>query len=248
MKLKAIIAAAMTLALTAGAFSTTASASRAGYFIGTVVGHSATSTGTLDINKPGIYKDYDALEGETVTITATPGPGSMLYSFEIPTFGYSVYPKTTEPFSYTFDMPASDVVIIVDFWLDPKTPTTPTEPTTPTTPTEPTTPTTPTEPTTPTTPTEPTTPTTPTEPTTPTTPTEPDTPTTPTEPIAPQYKKGDVNGDGIVSAKDATLILKHAVELITLDSEQLDRADVNGDGRVNAADATLILKMAVGLA
>ena len=239
MKLKTIIAAVTVSALAAGTFSTTSSALGAGYFIGTVVGHSATSTGTVDINKPGTYKDYDALEGETVTITATPGPGSMLYSFEIPTFGYSVYPKTTEPFSYTFDMPASDVVIIVDFWLDPKTPTTPTEPTTPTTPTEPTTPTTPTEPTTPTTPT---------EPTTPTTPTEPDTPTTPTEPIAPQYKKGDVNGDGIVSAKDATLILKHTVELITLDNEQLDRADVNGDVRVNAADATLILKMSVGLA
>ena len=209
MKLKTIIAAVTVSALAAGTFSTTSSASRAGYFIGTVVGHSATSTGTVDINKPGTYKDYDALEGETVTITATPGPGSVLYSFEIPTFGYSVYPNTTEPFSYTFEMPASTVIIEVDFRLDPKTPTTPTEPTTPTTPTE---------------------------------------PETPTVPAVPQYKKGDVNGDGIVSAKDATLILKHSVGLITLDTEQLDRADVNGDGRVNAADATLILKMAVGLA
>ena len=200
MKLKTIIAAVTVSALAAGTFSTTSSASRAGYFIGTVVGHSATSTGTVDINKPGTYKDYDALEGETVTITATPGPGSVLYSFEIPTFGYSVYPNTTEPFSYTFEMPASTVIIEVDFRLDPKTPTTPTEP------------------------------------------------ETPTVPAVPQYKKGDVNGDGIVSAKDATLILKHSVGLITLDTEQLDRADVNGDGRVNAADATLILKMAVGLA
>lgn len=73
-------------------------------------------------------------------------------------------------------------------------------------------------------------------------------PTTPTEPIppaAPTYDKGDVNKDGRVNAADATLVLKHAVGLITLSGDDFDRADINGDGKVNAKDATKILRIAV---
>lgn len=54
--------------------------------------------------------------------------------------------------------------------------------------------------------------------------------------------KFDVNGDGYINAKDATVILKMAVGMIPKDM----RGDVNGDGYVNAKDATTILKYAVG--
>lgn len=65
---------------------------------------------------------------------------------------------------------------------------------------------------------------------------------------APIYKKGSVDLDGATTAKDATLVLKHIVELNTLKDEKLFMADVNGDGYVNAKDATEILKMVVSLA
>ncbi len=61
------------------------------------------------------------------------------------------------------------------------------------------------------------------------------------------YEKGNVDLDGKTNAKDATVILKHIVELNTLKDEQLFIADVNGDGTVNAKDATYILKIVVGL-
>ena len=88
----------------------------------------------------------------------------------------------------------------------------------------------------------------PTHPTTPTEPTTPTTPTAPTESTAPRYKKGDVNLDGYVNAKDATLVLKHAAKLTKLTGQGYMNADVNGDGYINAKDATEILKIAVGLA
>ncbi|MDE7398053.1 MAG: hypothetical protein K2N06_00855 [Oscillospiraceae bacterium] len=183
---------------------------------------------TVSISVTGNNKYGFAHYGDSVSVTATPDSGYILTKLEVKTYGDDTVIASFSGNSGTFSMPAKPVIVVAE--AEPATPTTPT------TPTEPTTPTTPTEPTTPTTP------------TVPTTPTEPTKPTTPTEPITPQYKKGDVNGDERVNAADATLILKHAVELITLNDEQLDRADVNGDGRVNAADATLILKMAVGLA
>ena len=166
----------------------------------------------------GTKKNFARYE-DPISVTATPDSGYILTKLEVKTYGDDIVIASFSGSSGTFSMPAKPVIVVAE--VEPAPPTAPTDPTTPTTPTEP---------------------------ITPTTPTEPDTPTTPTEPIAPQYKKGDVNGDERVNAADATLILKHAVELITLDSEQLDRADVNGDGRVNAADATLILKMSVGLA
>lgn len=62
-----------------------------------------------------------------------------------------------------------------------------------------------------------------------------------------QFPQGDVDGSGEASAKDATMILKHVVGLITLTSEQYARADVNNDGSINSKDATAILKIVVGL-
>ena len=248
MKLKTIIAAVMTLALTAGALEV----SDINPSI-TALADTAKKTYTKDIflDDPGAIHTggVQADEGDEVSFTlVTNEEGYVIGRFVLKFGSITLDDSTTliddSPYvkekTYTFIMPAMPAGNVtwwyaylakdpdyVDPDPTPDVPITPTEPTTPTAPTEPTTPTTPTEPTTPTTPTE---------------------PETPTVPAVPQYKKGDVNGDGIVSAKDATLILKHSVGLITLDTEQLDRADVNGDGRVNAADATLILKMSVGLA
>ncbi len=55
---------------------------------------------------------------------------------------------------------------------------------------------------------------------------------------------GDINGDGIVSVADATLVQQHAAEMITLEGEALSAADTNGDGIVSVADATLIQQFA----
>lgn len=55
---------------------------------------------------------------------------------------------------------------------------------------------------------------------------------------------GDVNGDGKVNVKDATLIQKFAAKLIDLTDAEKLRADVNGDGKVNVKDATAIQKYA----
>ena len=54
--------------------------------------------------------------------------------------------------------------------------------------------------------------------------------------------KGDADGDGKISAKDATAILKHVAKTETLNEAGEKNADVNGDGKVTAADATAILK------
>lgn len=56
---------------------------------------------------------------------------------------------------------------------------------------------------------------------------------------------GDVNGDGILSVSDATLIQKYAASLNELTPEQLEVADFNGDGTVNVIDATAIQKKIV---
>lgn len=57
---------------------------------------------------------------------------------------------------------------------------------------------------------------------------------------------GDVNGDGNINAKDATLILRYSVGKLTED-QKFDEvaANVNADDRVNAKDATLILRYSV---
>lgn len=51
---------------------------------------------------------------------------------------------------------------------------------------------------------------------------------------------GDVNGDGVLSVADATLIQKHSASIIDFTDEQLANADMNGDGAVNVNDATAI--------
>jgi len=77
-------------------------------------------------------------------------------------------------------------------------------------------------------------------------PTEPSTPdeTKPSEPIEDNGVIGDVNGDGKVNVKDATLIQKAAAKIIELTDEEQLRADVNADSKVNVKDATAIQKFA----
>lgn len=61
-------------------------------------------------------------------------------------------------------------------------------------------------------------------------------------------KKGDVNGDGMETAYDALMILRHANSNAALSSSVLAQADVNGDGGVTAFDALGALKIANSMA
>ena len=63
----------------------------------------------------------------------------------------------------------------------------------------------------------------------------------------PEIMKGDINGDGKISAVDARLALRYAAQLTTLTDEQLLAADVNGDDKVSAVDARVILRVAANL-
>lgn len=58
---------------------------------------------------------------------------------------------------------------------------------------------------------------------------------------------GDANGDGMVTAADAALILRAIVGLNTLTTRGMFNGDADGDGEITAADAALILRFVVGL-
>lgn len=53
---------------------------------------------------------------------------------------------------------------------------------------------------------------------------------------------GDINGDGKITLKDATLLLQHVNKVATLENSQLAAADINGDGEITLKDATLLLQ------
>ena len=62
----------------------------------------------------------------------------------------------------------------------------------------------------------------------------------------PAWMYGDLNGDGLCNASDASTVLLHAAAVGIgspgmLDTGQLQAADMNGDGAVNARDASEIL-------
>ena len=66
-----------------------------------------------------------------------------------------------------------------------------------------------------------------------------------TEPSEPDVDKGilgDVNDDGKVNIKDATMIQKFAAKIIELTDDEKLRADVNADNKNNVKDATAIQK------
>ena len=58
---------------------------------------------------------------------------------------------------------------------------------------------------------------------------------------------GDVSLNGLIQAYDASLVLKHAVSLITLNDNQQVVADVSGNDAISAYDASLILQYVVGM-
>lgn len=61
-------------------------------------------------------------------------------------------------------------------------------------------------------------------------------------PAEPQVTVGDINGDGEITLKDATLLLQHVNKVATLENSQLAAADINGDGEITLKDATLLLQ------
>ena len=56
----------------------------------------------------------------------------------------------------------------------------------------------------------------------------------------PDVILGDVNGDGVLTIADATLIQKYLANIVSLDSKQLAAADVNQDGTIDVIDVTKI--------
>ena len=62
----------------------------------------------------------------------------------------------------------------------------------------------------------------------------------------PDILKGDVNGDGEITAQDALLVLQFVAKKISKESIVYNAADVNADGIVNAQDASLILQYVLG--
>lgn len=64
---------------------------------------------------------------------------------------------------------------------------------------------------------------------------------------AENFSKGDVDGNGQISASDARLALRASVKLETLSLKAMKAADVNEDDYVTAADARTILRVSVGL-
>ncbi|MBQ5399232.1 MAG: hypothetical protein IIU14_07335 [Ruminococcus sp.] len=54
------------------------------------------------------------------------------------------------------------------------------------------------------------------------------------------FRRGDVDRNGDIDIRDATLIQRYVAKIVTLDKEQLILADVNNDGNVDIRDSTLI--------
>ncbi len=65
--------------------------------------------------------------------------------------------------------------------------------------------------------------------------------------VTPERIKGDVNGDGKLTATDARMILRHVARIETLILSQMAYADVNGDYKITATDARRILRIVAGL-
>ncbi len=80
-----------------------------------------------------------------------------------------------------------------------------------------------------------------------TTPDKSETPTAPTTPDEEELLLGDVNRDGKLNIRDATLIQKHLAKLASLDDEQMIIADITLDKKVNIKDATTIQKKIANL-
>ncbi len=66
--------------------------------------------------------------------------------------------------------------------------------------------------------------------------------TQPDTTVLVDYKLGDVNMDGDINIDDATLVQKHAADLIILTDEQITLADVDFDNKITILDVTFIQK------
>ena len=64
---------------------------------------------------------------------------------------------------------------------------------------------------------------------------------------AQEYLPGDANGDGIVNAVDALLVLRVAMGLDEITEDALAACDVDHNGTTDAADALLIMRYSLGL-
>ena len=58
---------------------------------------------------------------------------------------------------------------------------------------------------------------------------------------------GDIDGSGSVTSVDAVYALRYAMNIISLDADQLARGDVDGSGAVNTSDAVYIMRYAMGI-
>lgn len=58
---------------------------------------------------------------------------------------------------------------------------------------------------------------------------------------------GDVNGDGVVSIRDATLVQMYLAQMVEFDAAQLLAADADGNGTVDINDVTRIQQYLVGM-
>ncbi|MGN0502562.1 MAG: lectin like domain-containing protein [Ruminococcus sp.] len=58
---------------------------------------------------------------------------------------------------------------------------------------------------------------------------------------------GDVNGDGVLTVADSTLIQKYCAELVKFTDEQIAIADMNKNGAIDIGDATKIQRVIAGI-
>lgn len=58
---------------------------------------------------------------------------------------------------------------------------------------------------------------------------------------------GDLNNDGKINVQDVALVMRHVLDVESLDEDELLFADVNGDGVVNVQDAALIMQKSLQL-
>lgn len=66
-------------------------------------------------------------------------------------------------------------------------------------------------------------------------------------PCSAAIRKGDINGDGRISAADARLALRYAAKIESLTADQVSAAEVNQDNKITAADARKILRVSAKL-
>lgn len=59
--------------------------------------------------------------------------------------------------------------------------------------------------------------------------------------------RGDVDGNGKVTAADARLVLRVAAKLDSFSSEQTEAGDIDGNGKISASDARAVLRVAAKL-